>query len=105
MRKRFLLVVAVLLLSTIFIVAVQPARADGWCVNGSSYGGGGTDHNYVEFHVNFSANNWHVHSPWWAFPIELWAYPDGNGVARAGIQGTDNDPWYSPSNYQLCGTN
>ncbi len=86
------------------ILMTGRAEASGTCVNGYRYRDAGTDHNYVEFRVNFSARNWHTHRPLWAYPIDLWANPQ-NGIGKAGIRGTDRDPWYSASYYQLCGTN
>lgn len=75
------------------------------CFNGVFYGGAGTDHNYVEFHVDFMAHNWWVESPVWAFPIDLWSYPDSSGVAQAGIHWTDWNPPYPPDVYRICGSN
>lgn len=84
------------------VMVAPPASAHGWCWSGTRYGGAGTTSNYVEFQVNASATGWHVHSPWWGYPAQLWAVPDGRGMARAGIWGTDWSPPYSPSNYKLC---
>lgn len=75
------------------------------CWPGAKYGGGGTDHNYVEFHVDpHASKSWHVENGLEGeiFPAKLWANPDGNGVAHAGINRTDSDPFYSPNAYWLC---
>jgi hypothetical protein len=102
--KMWFLIICVVALGVTSLATVNTASAHGWCVAGNRYGDAGTAHNYVEFQVNFSANSWHTHRAWWAYyPIGLWANPDGNGIARAGIQGTDNNPPYGPDGYQLCG--
>lgn len=103
-RKLALLVLCVAVLVSVSFVSasLNTAQANGMCFSGLRYGAGGTDHNYVEIQVNVSSTKWHTHKPWWAFPISLWTFPDSHGIARAGINGTDNDPWYSASNYQLC---
>lgn len=83
--------------------AVYTAQAHGTCFAGVSYHDSGTDHNYVKFQVNMSSQGWHLHREWWAvFPADLWAWPDTDGVAKAGIRGTDWNPPYSPSGYKLC---
>lgn len=81
------------------------AQAAEWCVNGSSYHDSGTAHNYVQFKVNFSAQNWIVRHDWlsWTLPATLWAFPDSNGIAKAGINRTDYNPPFDPSHYKLCG--
>lgn len=97
---------ALIVLTLVPMLFVPVASAAGRCVAGSSYGDAGTAHNYVKFQVNFKARNWHIEREWWAFfPADLWAYPDGNGVAKAGINLTDWNPPYSPSGYKICGTN
>ena len=77
------------------------------CYYGVSYHDAGTSHNYVKFQVKtgIAYAKWHTRHTYLAlmFPADLWAYPDGNGVAKAGIRYTDNNPPYSPSNYRLCG--
>lgn len=102
--KKWRILLLVLVLMSLVLMNVSTASATGWCVSGYKYGGGGTGHNYVEFQVNFSARNWHIEKPWWALPADLWAYPNFQGIAQAGIRGTDWDPPYSPSHYKLCGT-
>lgn len=102
LNRKALLAVAVFLVVILSVAAIA-TQAHGWCYSGVRYGGAGTEHNYVEFKVNVSARSWHIHREWWAFfPADLWAFPDGNGIARAGIRGTDWNPPYSPSGYKLC---
>lgn len=85
------------------VAAAPSASAHGSCWAGVRYGGAGTSHNYVEFHVTASAVDWHVHRQALAiFPIDLWAYPDRTGLAKAGIHGTDNNPPYPASWYRIC---
>jgi len=94
-----------LLLLVVLSLAFGESIADarGTCFPGNAYKDAGTTHNYVQFRVNISSRTgWHVERPYWSFPIDLWAYPDGNGIANAGINMTDWNPPYSPSAYLLC---
>lgn len=104
--NRIIRLLAVAMLVGSVLLTILPAlsvSARGTCWAGVLYGDAGTTHNYVEFRVNANAQDWHVEREWWAFfPIDLWAYPDGNGVARAGISGTDWNPPYSPGGYRIC---
>lgn len=108
MKALRILMLATILCGALAFAAGSSAQARGTCWSGVRYGDSGTAHNYVEFHVTADANSWHIEKPWWAiFPAQLWTFPiwyQGNryGIAKAGINGTDYDPPYSPSVYQLC---
>lgn len=102
--KRILGILAgILLIIGMSVSSAQPALARGTCWSGVAYRDAGTAHNFVEFRVNASAQDWHIEREWWAFyPASLWAYPDRNGIAKAGIQGTDWNPPYPASGYKIC---
>jgi hypothetical protein len=100
---RLLTVVAAISLALAGAIIIAPTASASTCWSGVAYRDAWTDHNYVEFRVNASANSWHLEKSWWAFfPAQLWAYPDRNGLAKAGINGTDLDPPYAASGYRLC---
>ncbi len=97
-----LMLVAILLATLSLAVAVQPAQA-ATCFPGQGFGWE-NGHHYVWFQVNMSAVNWEAYGPWWAPTPDLWANPDGNGIAKAGFGWPDGVPIpFSPSVYELCG--
>lgn len=120
MRSSFVRVFCALMLALVLgggvfaALPASPAKAAGTttitrCWSGTSYGFDRTQkHNYVEFQVGrVSAGfgkDWYTTSPWWAtLKASLWAWPDGNGMARAGLSPGDYIPPWSASNYQICG--
>lgn len=96
------LFVATLVVTAMIGLFPASAQAHGVCFSGVRYGKE-NGHNYVEFRVKMSAKAWHIHQPLWVpLRANLWAYPDGSGVARAGLSPGDYIPPYSASVYKLC---
>lgn len=104
-RKKLIIYSLSLVLILGIFVAYSRVNASGYCVQGYAYRDVGTEHNYVEFRPNFSIDNgtnWQIYKPWYAFSLGIWSYPNQGSYGTAGIHGTDGQPWYSASVYQMC---